>query len=154
MSSPRSSRWARGPAADPQLRVSDAERAEVADRLSKHYSDGRLDQAEFNERLDRAMKAKTQADLAGLFTDLPAIGGTPNAVPQPSGRPGNGHPFRRIAGLVLIIVVTLVLWHAITVSFFPFFFWHILGGSFISWLVVGLVIFLWLRHGPGSRRRP
>ena len=154
MSSPRSSRWARGPSVDPQLRVSDAERAEVADRLSKHYSDGRLDQAEFNERLDRAMKAKTQADLAGLFTDLPALGGPGNPAPQQSGRPGNGHPFRRIIGLVLIVVITLVLWHAVTVSFAPFFFWHILGGSFIPWLLVGLVIFLWLRHGRENRRRP
>jgi hypothetical protein len=159
MSSPRSSRWARGSAAragsvDPQLRVSDAERAEVADRLSKHYSDGRLDQAEFDERLDQAMKAKTQADLAGLFTDLPVTGGPGNALPQPSGRPGNGHPFRRIVGLVLIVVVTLVLWHALAVSFVPFFFWHVLGGSFVPWLLVGLVVFLWLRHGPGSRHRP
>ena len=45
------------------LRISDAERAEVADLLSKHYGDGRLDQAEFNERLDQAMKAKTYSDL-------------------------------------------------------------------------------------------
>ena len=64
--------WARGSAsrpsashADPNMRVSDAERAEVADRLSKHYSDGRLDEAEFNERIDQAMRAKTHADLSG-----------------------------------------------------------------------------------------
>src|ERR1700733_15523156 len=53
------------------LRISDAERSEVADLLSKHYGDGRLDQAEFNERLDLAMKAKTYKDLSGLFADLP-----------------------------------------------------------------------------------
>src|SRR5215471_7153623 len=100
--SARNSRRVRGSTTftDPQMRISDADRADVADRLSKHYSDGRLDQAEFNERLDRAMKAKTQADLAGLFTDLPAIGGAPNTAPQPGGRPGGGHPFRRTAGLV------------------------------------------------------
>src|SRR5262249_33235099 len=57
--------------ADPNMRVSHAERTEVADRLSKHYGDGRLDEEEFNERLDRAMKAKTQSDLDGLFDDLP-----------------------------------------------------------------------------------
>ena len=33
--------------------------------------DGRLDAAEFKERLDQAMSAKTRADLAGLLTDLP-----------------------------------------------------------------------------------
>ena len=54
-----------------QLRVSDAERNEVAELLSKHYGDGRLDAAEFQERLDRAMSAKTRADLSGLLADLP-----------------------------------------------------------------------------------
>src|SRR5215475_7510316 len=53
------------------MRVSDAERAIIADRLAKHFSDGRLDQAEFDDRLDRAMRAKTRADLVGLLTDLP-----------------------------------------------------------------------------------
>lgn len=56
---------------DPRMRVSDADRAEIADRLAKHYSDGRLDQAEFDDRLDRAMRAKTRADLVGLLADLP-----------------------------------------------------------------------------------
>ena len=49
--------------ADASMRVSDAERSDVADRLAQHYGDGRLDQAELDERLSRAMSAKTQADL-------------------------------------------------------------------------------------------
>jgi hypothetical protein len=53
------------------LRISDAERAEVADLLAKHYGDGRLDEAEFNQRLDQAMRARTYKDLGGLFADLP-----------------------------------------------------------------------------------
>lgn len=56
---------------NPGLRIGDAERAEVTDRLAKHYSDGRLDQAEFEDRLDKAMRATTAADLAGLLADLP-----------------------------------------------------------------------------------
>ena len=43
----------------------------IADRLARHFSDGRLDQAEFEDRLDRAMRAKTRADLIGLLSDLP-----------------------------------------------------------------------------------
>lgn len=54
--------WYGGPrrtaSSDPNMRVSDAERAEMADTLSKHYADGRLDDAEFKMRLDRAMAAK------------------------------------------------------------------------------------------------
>ena len=57
----------------PDLRVSDSERAEVADILSKHYAEGRLDQGEFDDRLQRAMSAKTRADLAGLLGDLPPL---------------------------------------------------------------------------------
>src|SRR5487761_1380766 len=61
---------------DQHLRVSDAERNEVAERLATHYSDGRLDQAEFDERVGRAMAAKTRGDLDGLFDDLPDPGPT------------------------------------------------------------------------------
>ena len=53
------------------IRASDAERAEVADRLSHHFADGRLDQPEFKARLDRAMGATTRGDLDGLCDDLP-----------------------------------------------------------------------------------
>ena len=72
--------------ANPNLRVSDAERAEAADRLSKHYGDGRLDEAAFNERLDQAMNAKTQSDLNALFTDLPGTEAGPGR-PAPPPRP-------------------------------------------------------------------
>jgi Domain of unknown function (DUF1707) len=154
MSAPSSSRWGRGAAGrrassvSPQLRVSDAERADVADRLSKHYSDGRLDQAEFDERLDQAMKAKTQSDLHGLFTDLPAAEEPGKPVRQRSRRRGP-----RIAGLVLIILIAAILGHALAGAFIPFFFWHALTGSFFTWLLIGLLVFLWLRYGPRHRDR-
>ena len=60
---------------DLNMRVSDAERAEVADRLARHFAEGRLDQAEFDERVSRAMAAKTVGDLRGLFDDLPDLPG-------------------------------------------------------------------------------
>src|SRR5579859_8244809 len=90
---------------DPNMRVSHAERTEVADRLAKHYGDGRLDEEEFNERLDRAMKAKTQADLHGLFADLPdspgpAVEEPPRAVVPQRRRRG---PLARVAFIVLIV---------------------------------------------------
>ena len=55
---------------DQHIRVSDAERNAVTERLAAHYGDGRLDQAEFDERVTRAMAAKTRGDLDGLFDDL------------------------------------------------------------------------------------
>ena len=74
---------------DQHLRVSDAERQAVADRLAEHFADGRLDQAEFDDRVGRAMSAKTRADLSGLFSDLPDAGAP--AVPD-GPRRRRGHP--------------------------------------------------------------
>jgi hypothetical protein len=61
------------PSTDPDMRVSDAERTEMTDILSKHYADGRLDESEFKVRLDKAMSAKTRRDLSGLLNDLPPL---------------------------------------------------------------------------------
>ncbi len=58
---------------NPDLRVSDAERADVADRLSKHYGDGRLDQSEFNERMERIASGRPQRPMR-VGTDRTASG--------------------------------------------------------------------------------
>ena len=52
------------------------------DRLAEHFADGRLDQAEFDERVSRAMNAKTRADLSGLFADLPETHQGPRQCPE------------------------------------------------------------------------
>jgi len=65
---------------DQHIRVSDAERTEVADHLATHFAEGRLNQSEFDERVAQAMSAKTRGDLVGLFDDLPE--------PGPAGNPG------------------------------------------------------------------
>jgi hypothetical protein len=56
---------------NPNLRASDADREAVADRLRTHHTDGRLDQDEFQERLDKCFSAKTVGELADLTRDLP-----------------------------------------------------------------------------------
>jgi len=53
------------------LRASDAERDAVATDLGQHFQDGRLNQAEFDERLTAAMAAKTRRELGELLIDLP-----------------------------------------------------------------------------------
>jgi hypothetical protein len=128
------------------MRVSDAERAAVAERLSRHYGDGRLDQAEFNERLDRAMSAKTQSDLHGLFADLPETGSSEATVPEPPGqRPRpfpqpHGYPHRRIPFLILVILITAAVGAG-------------LSRPYVPWLWIGLIAFFVLRFGPRLRRR-
>jgi hypothetical protein len=158
--SAHSSRWARGStsSANPQMRISDADRAEVADRLSKHYSDGRLDQAEFNERLDRAMKAKTQADLNGLFADLPPTDQPDKAVKTarpPDQRPRNRHPVQRVLGLILITVVAIFVARALMWPFFGFFGFagHLLFVP-VPWILIAVVVFLCWRYATRHRRRP
>jgi DUF1707 SHOCT-like domain len=120
--------------ANPGLRVSDAERAEVADHLSRNYGEGRLSQAEFEERLDRAMRATTWADLSGLTADLP---GTDTAGAALRRRPGR-RPHHILAPLLVILLI-VTAWPALAWSY------HLL-----PWLLIGLLAFLWLRHG---RRR-
>jgi hypothetical protein len=125
------------------MRVSDAERADVTDRLAQHYSDGRLDQAEYNERLDRAMNAKTQSDLDGLFADLPGGEEPEEAEPAavaPRQYCGPRRPLRRVLFLAFVVVIAIGLGHAMAQFYFP-------------WLLIGLLVFLWLRFGPGQHRR-
>jgi len=153
----RSSRWASTSSAGPHMRISDAERTEVADRLSRHYSDGRLDQAEFNERLDRAMKAKTRADLNGLFTDLPPIdepGKAVKAMPTTDRRPEARRPLHRILGLILIVVVAVIVARALMWPFFGLFgfFGHVLFVP-VPWIVIAVIAFLCWRYATRHRRR-
>jgi hypothetical protein len=100
---------------NPDLRVSDAERTEVAERLGRHYSDGRLNQDEFNERVERAMGAKTQSDLSGLFDDLPSMDEHPE-VPSRRQRRRSSHTALLLA---LVIVLAVSFGHAFWWFFMP-----------------------------------
>jgi len=62
---------ARADGKNPDLRVSDAERDAIASELGRHFQDGRLDKAEFDERVTAAMAARTERDLDQVLTDLP-----------------------------------------------------------------------------------
>jgi uncharacterized Tic20 family protein len=64
------------------LRVSNAEREPVIERLKQAYAEGRIDHAEFDMRIHLAMTAKTHADLATVTSDLVA---TPAAAPVGAG---------------------------------------------------------------------
>jgi hypothetical protein len=66
------------------IRVSDAERDQAVAELSKHYQSGRLTLEEFDDRSDRALRAKTGSDLSALFTDLPT-GTATGPAPEPAG---------------------------------------------------------------------
>lgn len=154
------------------MRVSDADRAAVADLLGRHYSAGRLNGAEFEERLDRALRATTMADITGLLSDLPDADSYSPQVPSGSRRQQRKlvriqlereqlrlrheqhrhHAAERsrraqalrwlLLAIALLIAVTMIV--------------RVLSHSAVAWLVLGLVALLWLRR-PGPRapgRRP
>jgi hypothetical protein len=56
----------------PAVRASDAERDQVVALLQRHFADGRLTQAELEERAGAAYAAQTRDQLGALTTDLPA----------------------------------------------------------------------------------
>jgi hypothetical protein len=92
---------------DPRMRIADSDRERAMADLAMHYADGRLDHEEYDERLDAIWTARTRADLAVLFNDLPR----PQA-PQPSRSPARtprpaGSRFR--VPLMPVIAVLVVL---------------------------------------------
>jgi len=56
------------------LRASHADRDQVAEVLRVAAGDGRLSPDELDERLERALTARTYAELTALVADLPAAG--------------------------------------------------------------------------------
>ena len=111
--------WFTGPASDQHMRVSDAERQEVADRLAEHFSSGRLDQAEFDERVGKAMSAKTRADLNGLFDDLPETGAPAATDPATAQlRRRHRHPILLAALIVFVAIAAAhVVWPLLWIGF-------------------------------------
>lgn len=57
-----------------RIRIGDQERDDAVQRLGAHYEAGRLTAEEHAERVGEALQAKTEADLAALFADLPGEG--------------------------------------------------------------------------------
>lgn len=54
------------------MRVSDDDRERTARQLQRAFTEGRLTQPEFEDRVGLAFAAKTYADLLALISDLPA----------------------------------------------------------------------------------
>jgi hypothetical protein len=139
----------RGPYADQHLRVSDAEREAVSGRLAEHFAAGRLDQAEFDDRVGRAMSAKTRGDLRGLFADLSEPMGPPETGGSAMGGPAMGamgampmHMRRRhrhpLLVIVLAVFVAIAVAHAVVVPALP-------------WLWIGLLVAIVFLASRGGR---
>ena len=112
-------RWEASTAAT--MRVSDADRQQVIDQLSRHTADGRLTLEEFENRVDEVVKARTRSELAATVRELPA---DPVPYPSPRRRPGRIPVPLAIAAIVLAIALIPegMVW-----ILFPFGFWLFAG---------------------------
>jgi hypothetical protein len=107
------------------LRVGDAERAAVADRLAAHAAAGRLGVEELEQRVERAHAAVRRGELDALLGDLPE----PRRTAPPAGaltlrplwlrRP----PLGLIAvALAATVALSLLAGHPLPPLFFAFVF--------------------------------
>jgi len=93
------------------VRIGDAEREAAISALGEHYAAGRLTKEEYDERSGLAWSAKTGADLAPLFNDLPRAAARPPQQPpaRPDPRARGWHvPF---LPLLLVLIGVAVLTH-------------------------------------------
>ncbi len=108
------------------MKAADSDRDAVVSDLSEHFQAGRLTAEEFDERMGRALAARTWGELRNLLADLPVT------------RPGSQAPRPRrspersvrapLAALVCIAIVAGVLLHAA----------H--GGWGLIWLLVPVLL--------------
>ena len=128
------------------MRVSDADRDRAIAELSEHYQAGRLTTEELEDRTGRALQARTSADLAALFSDLPrrqapvTSAASPPTSPAPAS-PGWYWPARVPVVPVAILAVVAVL--------------ALLGGHpfHIAWVPAVAIIVVRLLVGGRGRRR-
>ena len=71
----------------PDLRVSDADRERVAERLREAAGEGRLTVEELDERVEAAYAARTAGELTEVTADLPATSGSALAATASERKP-------------------------------------------------------------------
>jgi len=113
------------------LRASDADREAVTERLRQAVIDGRLEAWEFEERLGRALSARTYGDLDRLMRDLPRVGRQSRGVARTS------------FAVALRVLVVLAIVSAVVVA----------AAVTAAWWIVCAIVWLALRGGRSCRPR-
>lgn len=149
------------------MRVSDRDRQAAADRLRVAHDEGRLDFAEYDERLASAYRAVRFADFEPLFADLPVSSGTVEPAARPSPPvprvPLAAHPAVRHLPTALkvlwivwasVVAVNLTVWLLVSLgngtpdSFWPM--WLLVPGAVLGVVTAGTGA---VRHsGPDDAR--
>lgn len=102
-----------------RMRVADTDRERVAGQLQSAHAEGRLDLAEYDERVRQAWAARTYGELDRLTADLPREGGypatvAPGAAPVDEQSSGGGRAM--VAGWLSVSLINLVIWAAVSLS--------------------------------------
>jgi hypothetical protein len=77
-----------------EIRIGSTDREAAQNALQRHLTEGRLDLDEYGERSMRAAQARTRAELAALFTDLPE----PHPPLRPATSVPSARPWQQVAG--------------------------------------------------------
>jgi len=149
------------PAVPSQLRASNQDRQAVVDGLQNAFVEGRLQLHEYDERVAAAYQAVTYADLAGLFTDLPADNPVRPPTAKESAKAPAAKPTVRHPGVISdlplalqilwtiwisVLLINLVVWTILEVSQGSQDFWPI-------WLLVPTAVLFGVTVGVTGIRR-
>jgi Domain of unknown function (DUF1707) len=99
----------------PSTRASDAERDTVVRLLGRHMADGRIDLAEYDQRIARVYATTTRDDLQLVLSDLPKLSkGTPAQANSRSRFP----IWQQIEGSAWlgVSVLVILIWGAISLG--------------------------------------
>jgi hypothetical protein len=124
---------------DRSLRVGDKERDAVSVILRRAHVEGRLDDDEFQLRIERCLTSKTYADLDGLIADFPREGADADPTRQRRARRPWPVPF---VFLPLAVIAAVAI------------------GGHVAWLAIPLLFFFvvrplaWRASGGGPARGP
>ena len=102
-----------------QMKASDSDRDAVVSDLGEHFQAGRLTAGEFDERMGRALAARTWGELRNLLADLPATqpGARASATRSLSARPWRSSgrstppPIAVLAGIGITVAVLVNVVH-------------------------------------------
>lgn len=156
----------------PELRIGDREREQAVAQLGTAFGEGRLELAEYDERVASAYSAKTASDLLDLTADLPVVRPHNQAAPPARGQPADSVRARsaaRAPGTEVVarlpgwlrgvwftyataVMINLLIWLIVSVSSGGLvYFWPIWVAG--PWGVI--LVFQTLASGwrPGSARR-
>jgi Domain of unknown function (DUF1707)/2TM domain len=135
------------PGREPDLRASDAERAQIIELLRRHHEAGRLTAEELVERIERVNEATTFRDLDASMANLPRL--LPPLAPHPATErtPGEARQafYRALFAYVVINLFLIGIWaFSGRGAFWPI--WVVLGWG------LGMAFYAFRVFGPQDGR--